>query len=82
MVLLESLACGTQVVATDVPGGIREILVGEQRRLLAEPTPTALAAKMREALSDPVLPDATWLTRFDDRKLAQRYLELDSPSHD
>lgn len=82
MVLLESLACGTQVVATDVPGGIREILVGEQRRLLAEPTPSALAAKMREALSDPVIPDATWLTRFDDRKLAQRYLELDSPSHD
>lgn len=79
MVLIESLVCGTQVIATDVPGGIREILTGEQMRLLSAPNAEALADKMREAMSHPVPVDETLLARFDDMAMAQRFVELQAP---
>ncbi|MFM4650697.1 glycosyltransferase [Aeromonas bivalvium] len=76
LVLIEALACGTQVVATDVPGGIREVLIEEQTRLLAPADEAALAAKMSEALADPVRIQPHWVERFDDGEIARRFLAL------
>ncbi|EOD56293.1 glycosyltransferase [Aeromonas molluscorum] len=76
LVLIEALACGTQAVATDVPGGIREVLIEEQTRLLAAHDEAALAAKMREALADPVQILPHWVDRFDDGEIARRFLAL------
>lgn len=76
LVLIEALACGTQVVATDVPGGIREVLIEEQTRLLASPDEVSLAAKMREALADPVRIQPHWVERFDDSEIARSFLAL------
>ncbi|MFO7593043.1 MAG: glycosyltransferase [Pseudomonadota bacterium] len=76
LVLVESLACGTQVVAADCPGGVRHVLVEEQKRLVAEPTPEALGAKIREALEHPVTIKPEWYWRFDASKVAQQFLEL------
>lgn len=76
LVLVESLACGTQVVSVDCPGGIRHVLVEEQKRLIAQPTAEALATKIREALVDPVTVKPEWYWRFDATAVAQQFLDL------
>lgn len=76
LVLVESLASGTQVVAADCPGGIRDILVEEQAGLIAEPTVEALAAKIREALEHPLTVKPEWYWRFDAVAVAKQFLEL------
>ena len=61
-VVLESLACGTPVVATRIwgtPEILREDGLG---RLVDEPEPTAIADAVRELLSDPL--DRTPIRRF------------------
>jgi glycosyltransferase involved in cell wall biosynthesis len=53
-VLIEALALGTPVVATDCPGGSREILQdGEYGHLAEMRNPTALAKAVIEALNTP-----------------------------
>ena len=76
LVLIESFACGTQVVATDVPGGIREVVIEEQRRLLAENSVAGLAAKLKEAICQPVLVRAEWAERFDASRIVPQVLSL------
>jgi glycosyltransferase involved in cell wall biosynthesis len=76
LVLVESLASGTQVVSVDCPGGIRDILVEDQERLIAEPTIEGLAAKIREALKQPVTIKPEWYWRFDAEATARKFLEL------
>jgi glycosyltransferase involved in cell wall biosynthesis len=49
-VLLESLACGTPVVATRV-GGTPEVITSPELGVLVEPDAASLAAGLREALS-------------------------------
>jgi glycosyltransferase involved in cell wall biosynthesis len=65
-VLIEALACGTPVVATDCPSGPREILQdGELGRLVPVGDPEALAVAVEETLSNP--PQASRLrSRADD----------------
>jgi glycosyltransferase involved in cell wall biosynthesis len=48
-VLLEALACGTPVVATRA-GGIPEIVTSDRVGILADGTPDAIAAALRDAL--------------------------------
>lgn len=76
LVLIEALACGTQTVATDVPGGIREVLVDELQRLLAENSVDGLAEKMKEALEDPVVIRSEWAERFDSSRIIPLFLNL------
>ena len=76
LVLVESLASGTQVVSVDCPGGIRDILIEEQARLIAEPTVEGLAQKIREALEHPVTIKPEWYWRFDAEAVAKQFLEL------
>ena len=54
-VLVEAMACGTQVVATDCPGGVAEILVnGRFGRLVPVGDSRRLAEAIKGALDDPV----------------------------
>ncbi|ERJ18326.1 glycoprotein 3-alpha-L-fucosyltransferase [Salinisphaera shabanensis E1L3A] len=56
--LIEAMACGCPVVATDCPGGTREILVdGEYGQLVPVGDSTALAAAMAQTLANPPAPD-------------------------
>jgi glycosyltransferase involved in cell wall biosynthesis len=54
-VLVEAMACGTQVVSTDCPVGPREILAaGRYGRLVPVNDSAALDAAIRSALADPL----------------------------
>ena len=65
-VLLESMACGTKVLATDV-GGVSEIVTApEAGRVLAQRGASAIAAAVREMLAAPSDRAAT-------RAYAERY---------
>jgi glycosyltransferase involved in cell wall biosynthesis len=75
LVLAESMTCGTQVVAVDCPGGIRDVLIEEQSRLIAEPTVDGLAAKIVEALERPVSIKPEWYQRYDAEVIAAKFLE-------
>ncbi len=76
LVLVESLACGTQVVSTDAPGGIREVLIEEQVRLIAENNATALAAKLCEAITNPVTVKPAWAERFSPARIIPQVIRL------
>ena len=67
------------MVATDVPGGIREVVVEEQRRLLAENSVAGLAAKLQEAIRQPVAVRSEWADRFDASRIVPRVLSLSAP---
>jgi glycosyltransferase involved in cell wall biosynthesis len=52
--LLEAMACGVPVVATDCPSGPREVLAGgEFGRLVPVADPVALAEAMKAVVRDP-----------------------------
>jgi glycosyltransferase involved in cell wall biosynthesis len=81
-VLIEALAMGTPVVATDCPGGSREILAdGEFGHLVAVEDVDGLARAIRDALSNPA--PAGKLRRramdFSADRATARYLELLEP---
>jgi glycosyltransferase involved in cell wall biosynthesis len=65
-VLIESLALGTPVVATDCPGGSREILEeGRWGELVPMDDPQALAAAIGRTLDAPsARPDRAWMQRY------------------
>lgn len=74
VVLVESMACGTPVVAVDCPGGVRDVLIEEQQQYLVPEDPDALAEMMRHALAHPLKVKDEWIMRFDARKIAQSIL--------
>lgn len=77
-VLVEALACGTPVVATDCPSGPREILEGGRYgALVPVQSPRALADALSLALDGHVArpPRESWLP-FTQEVVVTRYLEL------
>ena len=76
LVMAEAHVCGTPVVAVDCRGGVRDVLIEEQTRLIAEPRVEGLAAKIREAIADPVTVKREWVERFEAKKIASQFLEL------
>jgi glycosyltransferase involved in cell wall biosynthesis len=80
-VLLEALALGTHVVATDCPSGPREILQGGRLGRLVPPRdPVALAEAMAAALAERGSPPHPGdLSRYSADVVAERYLEVLDP---
>lgn len=78
-VLVESLAVGTPVIATDCPSGPAEILDGGRYgRLVPARNPAALAAAMSDTLGGKVQSEApgAWLEQFKVESATRRYLEI------
>jgi glycosyltransferase involved in cell wall biosynthesis len=56
-VLIEAMACGCQLVATNCPHGVGEILAdGTYGRLVPPENPIALAEAMKQAIESPINP--------------------------
>ena len=78
-VLIEAMACGTPVVATDCPSGPREILEGgKYGKLVAVKDTQAMAASMIETLTQPTLSEMLRLraAEFAPERISDRYLEI------
>lgn len=78
-VLIEALACGAKVVATDCPSGAREILDdGTYGELVPVGDDGAMAAAMLRALSGEFVAadPAAWIGHFDADANTDRYLDL------
>lgn len=78
-VLIEALACGTNVVATDCPSGPREILAGgKYGKLVATQDPEALANAILETLDNPISSDVlrSRAADFAEDRVCSQYLEL------
>nr|WP_110650641.1 glycosyltransferase [Salinicola peritrichatus] len=78
IVLAESMICGTPCVAVDCPGGVRNVLIHDQARLIAENSISGLAAKIREGLAQPpsLEADPELTERFRDTHIMQQFLAL------
>jgi glycosyltransferase involved in cell wall biosynthesis len=77
-VLIEALACGTRLVATDCPSGPREILAdGRHGRLVPPGDEEALGDAMRAALDEEFPPPPEEACRpFEPDAVVERYLEV------
>ena len=66
-VLLESIACGTPVIVSDIAGITDIVAAPEAGRIVHEPTPDRLAAAVRDVLAVPPARAATraYAERFD-----------------
>lgn len=78
IVLAESMICGTPCVAVDCPGGVRNVLINDQARLIAENSISGLAGKIREGLSNPpdLAADPELIERFRDTRIMEQFLAL------
>lgn len=77
-VLIEALFCGVPTVATDCPGGSREVLAqGRYGRLVPVGDLAALAEALESALTGALAPPPpeSW-TRFDVNTVIERYVEI------
>jgi glycosyltransferase involved in cell wall biosynthesis len=76
LVLVEAMICGTPVVATDCPGGVHDLLTGDQKRLIAENSVQGLALKIREGIENPPVITPDLYQRFDAAVIAAQFLKL------
>ncbi|WP_158701059.1 glycosyltransferase [Phytohalomonas tamaricis] len=76
IVLAESMICGTPCAAVNAPGGVADVLINDQARLLAENNVSSLAEKIREGLVRPPVLDAELIERFRDTHIASQFLAL------
>lgn len=81
-VVMESLICSTQVVATDIPGGLREILIEGQTSLISKADVLSMAEKIRQAFNSPLTMKPEWANRFDDQLVAKKYIALLDTNHE
>jgi glycosyltransferase involved in cell wall biosynthesis len=83
-VILQALACGLPVVATDGPGGTSEILEnGRWGRLVPVGDDQALAIAIAETLDSPRAIDvAAYISRFEPARVAHVYLSHILPSRE
>lgn len=82
LVMVESLICGTPVVAVDCPGGVRDVLIEDQAQFIVENTVEGLANGIRHALTTPITIKPEWFQRFDAARIAQQFLSLDTKTTD
>jgi glycosyltransferase involved in cell wall biosynthesis len=78
-VILEALACGVPIVATDCPGGPADILAGKPfARIVPMGDPAAMATAIREVLAFLSYRDEIirYAGEFDIAYVAQEYLDL------
>lgn len=78
-VLVEAMACGTQAVSVDCPGGVRDVLEdGKSGKIVPVNDPKALADAIEEVIRHPLAADKLWESamRYDAVKVTTEYLEL------
>lgn len=75
-VVLEALACGTPVIATPAPGGVREILDGVRGCVVADDISAAALARAIQSYGGKTALPASLMERYSADRIARRYEEL------
>lgn len=75
MVLLESMVCGTDIVATDSPGGIKDFMTDELASHICKPDIVHLAEKITDVLQNPIDDFTKFLLPYSNEKITQAFLE-------
>jgi glycosyltransferase involved in cell wall biosynthesis len=76
MVLLESLACNTPLLATKSPGGVTDIMNGELEELLCESDAKSLGDAMAQQLNNPKKIDySIYLKPFLSSTIVNKYID-------
>lgn len=75
MVLLESMVCGTDIVATDSPGGIKDFMTGELSSHICEADKIHLAQKITEVLQNPIHDFTKFLMPYSNEKITQSFIQ-------
>ena len=75
MVLLESMACGTDIVVTNSPGGIKDIMRAELREHVCEADKIVLAKKIVEVLENPISNFDKYLEPYRGEKISTQFIE-------
>ena len=74
MVLLEAMACGTNVVATDSSSGVRNVMTGKLCTHLSEQNAPSLAAKIMEVLKEEVDDFEPYLQNYLPQTIADKFI--------
>ncbi len=79
MVLLESMACGTDIVATDSPGGIKDVMTDELSTHICKADVVSLAHKIVEVLNKPIDNFSTYLNPYSPAHIANDFIRSFTP---
>lgn len=75
MVLLESMACGTDIVATDSLGGVKDIMIDTLSSHICQANKVDLANKIVDVLQNPIQDFTKYLVPFSDEKITQQFIQ-------
>ena len=75
MVLLEAMACGTNVVATDSSSGVQNVMTGELKTHLAEQNAAELATKIMEVLKEERIDFSPYLQNYLPETIADSFID-------
>jgi glycosyltransferase involved in cell wall biosynthesis len=75
MVLLESMVCGTDIVATDSPGGIKDFMTDELSSHICQADKIVLAKKIIEVLQNPIQDFSKFLVPYSNEKITQAFIQ-------
>ena len=79
MVLLESMACGTDIIATDSPGGIKDVMIKALTSHICEANKISLAKKIVEVLDHPIKKFSTYLQPYSASTIAEQFIQNFTP---
>ena len=75
MVLLESMVCGTDIVATDSPGGIKDFMTDALSTHICQADKVILAKKITEVLQNPIQDFTKYLLPYSNEKITQAFIQ-------
>jgi glycosyltransferase involved in cell wall biosynthesis len=75
MVLLESMTCGTDIVATDSQGGIKDLMINELASHICKPDKILLAQKIVEVLKNPIHDFTKFLVPYSNKKITKQFIQ-------
>ncbi len=75
MVLLESMSCGTDIVATESPGGVKEIMTGDLKHHISQAGTISLAKTIMSVLENPLSDFSNYLAPFEATVITKQFIQ-------
>jgi glycosyltransferase involved in cell wall biosynthesis len=79
MVLLEAMACDTDIIATDSPGGVKDVMVGQLATHICQSDKISLATKIVEILDNPIKNFSNYLEPYSTTHIVELFIQNFTP---